>query len=761
MTKFLQDLLFNATLTVNGAVTLNNNVQIGNSRLDTHSVYGALTVGNGSTGTDITALTVLPMGTGGSVQFRVKDIQTGGDIFGVQENSYILIGADYITNTNGKNTITFRPGTVTGASVQIQAYSGNLYGTHSGLLVTDVGMNFGVSGGNSTVNYVQVAPTYNVTNAGSITLRGFYYSPIVTELGVATLNHYAWENTVGDIKMGNLAGTGTRMVVADSTGKLEVQAIPTFSETDTLNSVTTRGATTTNAITVGGLSIITASGGAGFVLNSTAGGGGEWFVGSYSSVNTISNALGLYSLTSDTTPLVITPTKLQVKNEYQFIWGFDDAGYADVGIPDAGIAWEAASTLKITNGSTGYGAVKLSNLIATGYLQVGDLAEIGTYDSGSGGNNINSYLSLEGHNNDGYGDGVVLKYSRGTKASPASVQTGDMLGGFYFKTYSNSLYANQSYIEAQVTGMGLFAKTNLMFATANGGNQGGFIWMTLNEDGKLHLASPTTWVDKGAYRLQVDGAIYGSGATLADLAGTGNRMVVASSSGVLSTQALPATITNYVTTDTTQTISGQKTFSALTTIFDSTQTSTFIEGRASGVLYGGISFGLFMQFNAYPGATQGYLWKNGLGSNVMALSQTGILNLATLAGTGTRMVVADTNGNLSVQSIPTGTLQGGVDADKTNSGSLSIGTTTVKSVSASTYNGAFFDYLVSNGTNRRVGTVVAVTNGTNVEYFETFSDDIGSTTGITFIVDLSAGSIRLRATTTGTGWTVVVSTRAI
>jgi hypothetical protein len=114
-------------------------------------------------------------------------------------------------------------------------------------------------------------------------------------------------------------------------------------------------------------------------------------------------------------------------------------------------------------------------------------------------------------------------------------------------------------------------------------------------------------------------------------------------------------LANYVTTNTTQTISAQKTFYSGTTIFDSNQPSTLIEGRAGGTLYAGMFFGPFFQFNAYPAATAGYLWKNGAGNNVMALEQSGAFTLSSLAGTGTRMVVVNSSGVLSTQSISSST----------------------------------------------------------------------------------------------------------
>lgn len=156
------------------------------------------------------------------------------------------------------------------------------------------------------------------------------------------------------------------------------------------------------------------------------------------------------------------------------------------------------------------------------------------------------------------------------------------------------------------------------------------------------------------------------------------------------------------------------------------------------------------------------------GTSLQALTQrlivaatTGIVTITNLAGTGSRMMVADSTGAVSTQPIPTGSLQGAVDADKNSTASLAVGTTSVKAVSATTYTGVFFDYVVKNGTNVRVGSVVAITNGTDVEFYETLSNDIGSTTDLTFTVTLSSGNISLNAVAASTGFTVIVSTRAI
>ena len=146
----------------------------------------------------------------------------------------------------------------------------------------------------------------------------------------------------------------------------------------------------------------------------------------------------------------------------------------------------------------------------------------------------------------------------------------------------------------------------------------------------------------------------------------------------------------------TQTIVGQKTLYSGTTVFDSNQSSTLLEGRAGGTLYGGIWFGPFIQFNAYSAATNGYLWKNGAGNNVMEMTQAGQLTVTNLAGTGTRMVVASSTGALSTQAIPSG---GGVS-----------GTGTTNYLSKWTSSTALGDsVLYDDGSNVAVGTTTLVT----------------------------------------------------
>ena len=85
---------------------------------------------------------------------------------------------------------------------------------------------------------------------------------------------------------------------------------------------------------------------------------------------------------------------------------------------------------------------------------------------------------------------------------------------------------------------------------------------------------------------------------------------------------------------------------------------------------------------------------------------------------------------------------------------VDTGTETVATIAHASYDGAFFDFVVKNGTNLRAGTVYATHDGTNVEFTETSTNDLGDTSDVTLSVDISGADLRLRATTTSDNWTV-------
>ena len=92
---------------------------------------------------------------------------------------------------------------------------------------------------------------------------------------------------------------------------------------------------------------------------------------------------------------------------------------------------------------------------------------------------------------------------------------------------------------------------------------------------------------------------------------------------------------------------------------------------------------------------------------------------------------------------------------------VDTGTETVANVAIATYTAAFFDFVIKKTTNVRSGTVYACHDGTNVEFTETSTQDLGDTSDVTLSVDISGGNMRLRATTTSDDWSVKSLIRAI
>jgi len=85
----------------------------------------------------------------------------------------------------------------------------------------------------------------------------------------------------------------------------------------------------------------------------------------------------------------------------------------------------------------------------------------------------------------------------------------------------------------------------------------------------------------------------------------------------------------------------------------------------------------------------------------------------------------------------------------------------VATLPTATFDGVFFDYVVKDGTNYRAGTVIVVANGTNVEFTDTSTADIGNTAQVSFAVDIVGGLIRLKFTNTSGTWTFKTAIRAL
>lgn len=85
----------------------------------------------------------------------------------------------------------------------------------------------------------------------------------------------------------------------------------------------------------------------------------------------------------------------------------------------------------------------------------------------------------------------------------------------------------------------------------------------------------------------------------------------------------------------------------------------------------------------------------------------------------------------------------------------------VASVPTSSYDAAFFDYVIKNGSNYRAGTLVAVWSSTTWSYYDASVTDIGNTSGVIMDADVYDGNIRLRATANSNNWTIKTVVRTV
>ena len=123
----------------------------------------------------------------------------------------------------------------------------------------------------------------------------------------------------------------------------------------------------------------------------------------------------------------------------------------------------------------------------------------------------------------------------------------------------------------------------------------------------------------------------------------------------------------------------------------------------------------------------------------------------------------DAEGDVDFKINPDGDLQLSKGAKISNQENTDIDSAAAEVVAqvAISYTAAFFDFVIKKTTNVRSGTVYACHDGTNVEFTETSTNDLGDTSDVTLSVDISGTNMRLLATVTSDDWSVKSLIRAI
>lgn len=160
---------------------------------------------------------------------------------------------------------------------------------------------------------------------------------------------------------------------------------------------------------------------------------------------------------------------------------------------------------------------------------------------------------------------------------------------------------------------------------------------------------------------------------------------------------------------------------------------------------------------------------NGLYVNVDGDTMTGDLRITTLSGTGGEVLVVAADGTLqnsgltiadiSGSSGPVSELvidNGGVISTQTvaENNDVDIGTEIIDSFAFAGSYSAMWLVSVRSGTNIRTSNVLAVWDGTLIDFSETSTNDLGDTTPVTLDVVINGANVELRATTTSDNWII-------
>ena len=90
---------------------------------------------------------------------------------------------------------------------------------------------------------------------------------------------------------------------------------------------------------------------------------------------------------------------------------------------------------------------------------------------------------------------------------------------------------------------------------------------------------------------------------------------------------------------------------------------------------------------------------------------------------------------------------------------VATGTTTIHSIPISSYSSTFIDYVISDTISSRAGNIQSVWLGSDVNYTETATMDIGNTTDFDWDVVIAGNAVKVNSVVTAGSWTVKINSR--
>jgi len=181
-----------------------------------------------------------------------------------------------------------------------------------------------------------------------------------------------------------------------------------------------------------------------------------------------------------------------------------------------------------------------------------------------------------------------------------------------------------------------------------------------------------------------------------------------------------------------------------------TATFTVLNGGTTGVGENNPSARLHVKGSGATSATTTLRVENSNASASLVVRDDGNVGI----GTTTPSASLQVQGNFQISTGSLYTYNANTDID---SGSFR----TIITVATSSYRAAFFDYVLTSGSNARAGTVFSVWQGTSVEYADTSTNDIGNTSGVNLLVSMSGANIGLFASSSNDNWSMKALARLL
>ena len=226
----------------------------------------------------------------------------------------------------------------------------------------------------------------------------------------------------------------------------------------------------------------------------------------------------LYLGVNNAQEVVLTSTAFSPSTSDGNALGTSSLMWSDLFLADAGeIDWNAGA-IKLLNTGTNYLTVRSNGgrfLTQRGSSSNSWASLHDSYNSGSGGDNYAGYARLYAANADGYCDGWISQYSRGTYAAPTIVQSGDICYLIGAAFHDGTAYRTAASIRGIVDGTPGASDMpgRLEFLTTNDGASGPTTKWIINQAGTLYPGTSNTYAI-GSASLPVADLFLGSGAQI-------------------------------------------------------------------------------------------------------------------------------------------------------------------------------------------------------------------------------------------------------